>query len=444
MSEKILTKKIAEQFIKSELPMDLSIFTIIENDAAETLAKYEGVLDLGGLEEITPWLAEALAGHKGDLFLGGLKLLTQAVAAALGKHEGDLYLGGIKTLSPESAKELAKHKGRLNLENVETLSSLAAEALSKFEGKLPLGLEELDESKGHVALAGSLAKCEYLSLPELKSLSDAAALALSKRCGGKYFTLGVERLSGSPGQTALAGAIAKLPSNSWVMLDQLTIIGDDFAEALGRRGGWLSLKGLNKLSDKAAKSLSPLKTLDISKEGRNAINKAKKYAASANKPKSRRAVPSGCPKGAFEWMRGGVLAVKAKSEAVERLAEALGLEHEILPDVDSAPWCLLNGVCAFHKPPEGYEDIAGCMADHFKTLAVHLWRDDTSGITGYSLCDPGKKKENYTTEGDFESELPDESKCQKLIKAHKPTSIATWFIDARFKQLGIPIPDKLT
>ncbi|MFO1441614.1 MAG: hypothetical protein U1F81_25075 [Verrucomicrobiaceae bacterium] len=414
---KILTKEIAEQFLKDEQAIHLSEFTSIEPDAAERLSN-----------------------RVEDLDLGGIKVLPATVAAALGKHEGRLYLGGIKTLSPEAAKGLAKHKGCLDLENLDALSSLAAQALSKFEGDLFLGLKELDGSEGHVALASSLARCENLELPELTSLSDESALALSKRRGGQRFRLGLESLSDSPAKAVLAATIAKLPPNSWVILDNLTFMTDDFAEALGRRGGWLSLRGLKNLSDKAAKFLSSLKTLDISKEGKTAINKAKKTSACANKTKPTRSISAGCPEGAFEWILGGVLAVKASGDTVERLAEKVGLEHEVLPNAKSAPWCLLNGVGVFHKTPEGFDDIANFMADHFKAMAVHLWCDDTTGITGYTIWDAEKKKETYTTEGDFESNLPNKSKSQKLLKTHKGIG----FIDARFKQLGIQLPNELT
>lgn len=413
---KKLTKKIVARFIKEEELIDFSEFTIIEEDAAQILPK-----------------------RVKNLLLGGIKELSIAVAEALGKHEGYLYLGGIKTLSPEAAEALAKHKGCLNLENLDALSSLAAQALSKFEGDLFLGLHELDQSEGHVALASSLAKCLNLELPELKSLSDQSALALSKRRGGQLFSIGVECLSDSPAKIALADAVALLPPNSWVILDKLSFISDEFAEALGRRDGWLSLRGLKSLSDKAARSLSCLKTINISKEGKSAINKAKKSSASANKTKVLRSIPVGCPEASFEWILGGILAVKASSDAVERLAETVFPEHEVLLNVGSAPWCLLNGVGLFHETPEGFEDIANYMADHLKTLAVHLWYDDTSGITGYTIWDAAKRHERYTTEGGFESNMPDKSKAQKLLKSHAQTG----FIHARFKQIGLPVPDKL-
>lgn len=413
---KILTKTIAERILKEEKFDDIKGFSSIELDAVETLTNH------------VEWL-----------FLDGIKALPATVAVALGKHEGRLYLGGIKTLSPEAAEGLAKHKGCLNLENLDALSSLAAQALSKFEGDLFLGLKELDGSEGHVALASTLARCENLELPELTSLSDESALALSKRRGGQRFRLGLESLSDSPAKAVLAATIAKLPPNSWVILDNLTFIADDFAEALGRRGGWLSLRGLKNLSDKAAKFLSSLKTFDISKEGKTAINKAKKTSACANKTKSTRSISAGCPEGAFEWILGGVLAVKASGDTVERLAEKVGLEHEVLPNAKSAPWCLLNGVGVFHKTPEGFDDMANFMADHFKVMAVHLWCDDTSGLKGYTIWDAKKRKESYTTEGDFDSSLPDKSKSQKLWQNCGDTG----FIDARFKQIGLPIPERV-
>jgi hypothetical protein len=415
IQDKIMTKEIAGKFIADEYDWgELDEFTSIEPEAAETLC-----------------------GHVERLALAGIKVLPAAVAAVLGKHKGRLYLGGVKTLSPDAAKGLAKHNGCLNLENLDALSSQAAQALSEFEGDVFLGLKELDGSKGHVALASSLAKCENLDLPELTRISDEAAIALSKRRGGQRFRLGVECLSDSPAKVVLAETIAELPPNSWVILDNLTFITDGFAEALGRRGGWLSLRGLRNLSDRAARSLSSLKMIDISKEGKVVINKAKKISNCADESKSIRSVSVGCPERVFEWIQGGVLAVRASSDAVKRLAEKVGLDYKVFPDFKSESWCLLNGVGVFHEVPEGFDDISCFMADHFKAMAVHLWYDDTSGIKGYAIWDAEKRKESYTTEGDFESNLPDKIKSKKLLKTHEGIG----FIDARFKQLEIQISD---
>ena len=51
MAEKRLTKEIAEQFLADEYSVDLSTFTELDDDAAESLSKHEGDLSLYGLTE---------------------------------------------------------------------------------------------------------------------------------------------------------------------------------------------------------------------------------------------------------------------------------------------------------------------------------------------------------------------------------------------------------
>jgi hypothetical protein len=54
MSEEIiLTKEIAERFVADEDSVDLSEFTAIEDDAAESLSKHEGHLGLDGLTSLS-------------------------------------------------------------------------------------------------------------------------------------------------------------------------------------------------------------------------------------------------------------------------------------------------------------------------------------------------------------------------------------------------------
>jgi hypothetical protein len=73
----------------------------------------------------------------------------------------------------------------LNLYDLKSLSDAAAEALSKHKGYLNLaGLESLSDTPGHIALAKKLAsQKDELWLNELTSLSAAAAKALSKHEG---------------------------------------------------------------------------------------------------------------------------------------------------------------------------------------------------------------------------------------------------------------------
>ncbi len=48
MAENVLTKEIAEQFLADEESVDLSEFTELDDEAAESLSKYKGSLSLWG------------------------------------------------------------------------------------------------------------------------------------------------------------------------------------------------------------------------------------------------------------------------------------------------------------------------------------------------------------------------------------------------------------
>ena len=110
MSEKVITKAIAEEFLQDCENVDLDKFTSIENQAAEILAKHEGDLHLGGLTFLTNQATEALAKHKGVLTLSSERpYLTDKAAEALAKYKRDnLSLNGLTTLTDQAAK----HQGR--------------------------------------------------------------------------------------------------------------------------------------------------------------------------------------------------------------------------------------------------------------------------------------------------------------------------------------------
>jgi hypothetical protein len=92
-NEKVLTKEIAEQFLENVNSVELSEFTAIEDEAAESLSKCRGGwLSLDGLTSLSDAAAESLSKHEGDLDLRGLTSLSDAAAKSLSKHEGDLDL----------------------------------------------------------------------------------------------------------------------------------------------------------------------------------------------------------------------------------------------------------------------------------------------------------------------------------------------------------------
>ena len=60
--ENVLTKEIAEQFLADDESVDLSEFTAIEDDAAESLGKHEGDLKVD-LYELPESAAQILRNH---------------------------------------------------------------------------------------------------------------------------------------------------------------------------------------------------------------------------------------------------------------------------------------------------------------------------------------------------------------------------------------------
>jgi hypothetical protein len=197
---------------------------------------------------------------EGDFALDSLTSLSDATAKVLSKHKGDLSLNGLKILSDSPghvalAKKLASQELELALDDLISLSDTAAMALSKHKGGLSLnGLKILNDSIGHVALANKLARHEDgLYLSGLQSLSDAAAAALSKHKGNLSFrnltTLG----------DGAAKALSKHKGNLY--LEYLQNLTDSIghvalAKKLASQKISLCLYGLTSLSDGAAEALS--------------------------------------------------------------------------------------------------------------------------------------------------------------------------------------------
>ena len=186
MSEtKILTKEIAEEFLKGQKVETLSSFTLIADAAAEALAQHGGDLWLTGLTSLSERAAQALAEHEGNLDFIGLTSLSDGAAKALAEHQGELNLAGLTSLSDSPgqlalARKLARQTGWLPLRSLKNLSESVAQALAEHEGELDLiGLTSLSD-----AAAKALAEHQgTLDLGGLTSLSDAAAKALARHRG---------------------------------------------------------------------------------------------------------------------------------------------------------------------------------------------------------------------------------------------------------------------
>jgi hypothetical protein len=428
---------------------ELSLRALLELSvpAAEALGGAKGKrISFGALENLSGPAARGLAKFKGpELIFSGVKTLSPGVARALAQFRGLLVFGSLKALSLDAARALAPFKGQLALHSVEVVSPQVAGALAKVRGTVDLpALTELKGSAGHVALATKLAGQECLMLSELTELSDECALALAKHRGRESLSIGVASLSSTPARVELAKAIARMPPKTWVYLDNLVSMADELAAGLARRNGWLSLKGIKEMSPEAAKALASIKVIDLGSEGKKLINAAKRASLKSSAKAPVRKTPLGCPDSVWEWLRGGVLVVKAEADSVIELADAAELDYEILANATTQPWVVLNGVGVYHQTPDGHENMAGFMSMKLQTRAVHLWYDDTSGMVGYSVYDSGQLMEQYTNEGDiteseFSSQLTTSSPSQ-LKPLEDCTGIDGRFIHQRFQELGIGLP----
>jgi len=337
--EKILTKKIAEQFLEDEYSVRLSGYEKLDDDAADVLRRHTGRwLILRGLTELSDAAAESLSKRPGHLSLNGLTKITDSAAEHLSKHEGGvLWLNGLNELSDAAAESLSKHEGcrrrllqksdrsiptslaytlhpsplpetGLSLYGLKFLSDAAAESLSKRKDELYLkGLTSLSD-----AAAESLSKHKgYLYLKGLTSLSDAAAESLSKHKGGlnlggltELSDAAAESLSKCEGNCEvdlndLPASAAQIFRDAWfhlsqeiaqqflkdedsVNLDDFTSIEDAAAKSFSEYEGYLSLDGLTSLSDAAAESLSKHKG-NLSLDGLTELSDAAAESLSKHK-----------------------------------------------------------------------------------------------------------------------------------------------------------------
>ena len=151
MSNKLLTKEIAEKFLACPDEIDLYDFTAIEDEAAESLSNHQGELALTCIAELSDAAAESLSRHQGhSLILNRLTKLSDAAAASLSRVKGDLTLGGITELSDTAAEALSHYKGPdlwLHSHSLTELSDAAAESLSRLGSRLLLnGLIKLSDA----------------------------------------------------------------------------------------------------------------------------------------------------------------------------------------------------------------------------------------------------------------------------------------------------------
>ena len=206
---KILTREIAEEFLKDNGSVDLDKFTDIEETAAEVIAQHKGELCLNGLKTLSDAAAIWLAKHEGKLLLNRVTSLSDPAVEALAQHKGELCFGWAKRLlTKHVADEFLKKPDSINLNLFAFIENAAAQIVAQRKGDLFLdGLKSLSDASAH-----SLADHKGdLSFYRLKSLSDAAAYSLAKHEGRRLLLHSITTLS-----DAAVQALAKHEGEVWL------------------------------------------------------------------------------------------------------------------------------------------------------------------------------------------------------------------------------------
>ena len=204
--QKVLTKEIAERYIKESGSSNLNEFTSVEPAAAKVLSTKAGHLDLSGLRNITPEIADLLATHCGGLCLDGIQDITEPIAVSLAKYSGGfLSLNGLTSLSDALATALALHKGLLSLQGITDLSDEACAQLTRRCGFLSVSGSAVskyitcctEKLRAFVAKVNSSGDKETLSLlqasfPDAGSKCTLADAILS----GPSICRAIDRLNG--------------------------------------------------------------------------------------------------------------------------------------------------------------------------------------------------------------------------------------------------------
>ena len=119
-----------------------------QDDALDELLKFKGDLHLDNITELSESVAGKLSKFNGGISLSGLYKIDSKIAGFLGSHPGDFLSIGLSELKdPLVAQELAKYKGCLDLPEIQSISDEAAEALTKFKGKMFKSMSPFEISK---------------------------------------------------------------------------------------------------------------------------------------------------------------------------------------------------------------------------------------------------------------------------------------------------------
>ena len=234
--------------------VDLSMYTDIENDAADALINYEGIiLRLNGISYLSDEASESLSKLcVNGLELRGLRELSVANARLFSKISM-VYLDRLTSLSDEAADGLVRQPSQLHI---------PADWLEKYSnqfGQFSLEGKKIEDDEIQVLSDHFEKLYEDLSIAEKNKVPDRDTSGI-----GPYFAGIHDRY------------LARLSEISFLSLDSLTEISDSVSESLSKLGGinFLSLNGLSKLSDSSAKSLSKIAGGSIQLGGLQTISNA--------------------------------------------------------------------------------------------------------------------------------------------------------------------------
>lgn len=112
---KVLTRGILDEARSEPGYIDLSQYSSIDSEVAETLIGCEQDLDLSGLRTLPEDVARVLSRHRHVLLLNRVRSLPASVAQALSKHAGVIYLNDVEDPSPAAEEALLEHPGMVAL-----------------------------------------------------------------------------------------------------------------------------------------------------------------------------------------------------------------------------------------------------------------------------------------------------------------------------------------
>lgn len=219
--EGVLTEEIANNFVESDVPIDLKRFTYVLPQAARVLSSVKCK----------------------DLLLSGLEQLSLETAVELvGKNTGTLNLDGLRQLPSEIAEILSQIRAlKLSLNGLTEISIRTAEALQSFQGQ-ELSLHSLQKCNSEICKCLSEANARLVLSPSFQFEQTTGHVALAIKQGEKQFGF-IKRLNVNQAE------LLKGISAERIILDNLHSIDALTAQRLVEFPGDLFLNGLQEIDE---------------------------------------------------------------------------------------------------------------------------------------------------------------------------------------------------